>query len=136
MVNIEINNLTKIKVNENLIKKAARIVFKEESSGEKNINLSIALVGLSRIRKLNKKYRGKNQPTDVLAFGEGLNEIVICPEEVKKNAKRYALPFEKELINSLIHGILHLLGYEHEKSEKKAKEMRMKETYYLSKIYA
>ena len=134
---IEINNLTKVKVEEILIKKVVQIVLKGEN--KKNINLSIAFVGPSRIKNLNKKYRRKNYVTDVLAFGEngglGLGEIVICLQEVKKNAKKYALSFEKELINCLIHGILHLLGYNHEKSEIKAKEMKRKHDYYLSQTY-
>jgi len=131
---IEINNLTEVKVDEIFIKKAAQIVLKGEK--EKNINLSIAFVGQKRIRELNKKYRGGNCVTDVLGFGEngGLGEIVICLQEVKKNAKRYALSFEKELINCLIHEILHLLGYEHEKSRKEAKAMKEKQEDYLSKV--
>ncbi len=139
----EINNLTRVKVDKIFIKKAAQIVLKGESvirqlaERKKNINLSIAFIGPSRIKNLNKKYRGKNRVTDVLAFNENGRggEVVICLQKVKKNAKRYASPFEKELINCLIHGILHLLGYNHEKSEKKAKEMKKKQDYYLSQIY-
>jgi len=134
---IEVNNLTKVKVEEILIKKVVQIVLKGEN--KKNINLSIAFVGPSRIKNLNKKYRRKNYVTDVLAFGEngglGLGEIVICLQEVKKNAKKYALSFEKELINCLIHGILHLLGYEHEKSKEEMKKMRKKEEEYFLKIF-
>jgi probable rRNA maturation factor len=55
--------------------------------------------------------------------------------EVKKNAKRYNLTFKKELAKVLIHGILHLLDYDHERSEKAAKEMEEKQEHYLRKIY-
>jgi len=65
----------------------------------------------------------------------GLGEIVICLREVKKNAKRFSLIFEKELARVLIHGILHLLGYNHEKSEKEAEKMRKKEEYYLKLLF-
>jgi len=130
---IEINNLTTNPVDEEFFKKVAKIVLEEE---KKDGNLSIALIGSGRMKKLNKKYLGKNRVTDVLAFPEakailkkmqGLGEVVICLREVKKNAKRYNLTFEKELAKVLIHGILHLSGYNHKKMEER-------EECYLSKI--
>lgn len=127
---IEVNNLTTSKIDESFVKRIAKSVLKEE---KKEGNLSVAFIGQGRMRKLNKKYRKKNRVTDVLAF-EDLNEIVICLREVKKNAKRFNSSFEKELARILIHGILHLLGYNHEKSEKEGKKMREKEEYYLQKI--
>ncbi|MBU4298558.1 rRNA maturation RNase YbeY [Patescibacteria group bacterium] len=148
-------------VKEKFIIKIVAQVLKGEKRKEEN--LSIALVGQGRIRALNKRYRGKNRVTDVLAFGQeqpqpifnglgcpalikglwqkfpilpkselGLGELVICLREVKKNAKRYETTFEKELTKVLIHGTLHLLGYDHEKSEQEAERMRKKEEYYLS----
>jgi len=143
---IEINNLTTNPVDENFLKKIAKEVL--GGKGKKNTNLSITLVGQNRMRKLNQRYRRKNRVTDVLAFPEskaliekfkvgslqkflGLGEIVICPREIKKNAKRFKLTFEKELALSLIHGILHLVGYNHEKG---AKEMEKKQNLYLSKL--
>lgn len=145
---IEINNLTTVSIDEELLKRVAQKVLEgEKAEGD----LSIALVGQGRIRKLNKKYRGKNRVTDVLAFPESkmvlekfqvnispkvktLGEIVICLREVKKNAKRFGTIFEEELAKVLIHGILHLLGYDHEKEAERAKEMREKEEYYFSQI--
>jgi len=131
---IEINNLTTNQIDEEFLRKVAKIVL--EAENEKGKDLSIALVGEGRIRELNKKYRGKNRVTDVLAFGDndGLGEIVICLREVKKNAKRYGLTFEKELSKVLIHGLLHLLGYDHEKNKIETKKMEEKENYYLSKL--
>ena len=131
---IEINNLTTNPVAKEFLKKIAKKVLKGENKSE--TELSIALVGEGRIMELNKKYRGKNRVTDVLAFGDndGLGEIVICLREVKKNAKRYETTFERELSKVLIHGILHLLGYNHEKSEVQAKKMEEKENYYLEKL--
>jgi len=142
---VEINNLTTKKIDEEFLRKVAEMVLKEE--GKKKLGLSIALVGQGRMRELNRKYRGKNRVTDVLAFGTKTNlqfilptgktevgEVVICPKEVKKNAKRFHSAFKEEIATCLIHGILHLLGYNHEKNEKKAKEMEKKQQYYLSKI--
>lgn len=135
---IEIRNLTSKEVDENFIKKVAEIVLIGEN--KKESYLSIALVGRVRMRRLNREYRKKNRVTDVLAFPgekklkEGLGEVVICLREVKKNAKRYQVPFKKELAQVLIHGVLHLLGYDHEKSPKRAEEMSKKIEEYLSKI--
>jgi probable rRNA maturation factor len=113
-----------------LWQKIAQTILETEKEGNKN--LSIALVGQGRIRELNKKYRGKNRATDVLAFpGNGLGEIVICLREVKKNAKRFGSIFKKELARVLIHGILHLLGYNHERSKTETKKMEEKQNYYL-----
>lgn len=146
---IEINNLTTNPVDEKFLKKVAEIVLKGEK--KKEADLSIAFVGQGRMRELNKKYRRKNRVTDVLAFPEsklalekfkvgptqkieGLGEIVICLREVKKNAKRFNSIFEKELARVLIHGILHLLGYDHEKDEDEAKKMEEKQQYYLNQL--
>ena len=121
---IEINNLTTVQIDKEFLGKVCQKVLESEKEGNKN--LSIALVGQGRIRELNKRYRGKNRATDVLAFPNketGLGEIVICLREVKKNAKKFSSTFEKELARVLIHGILHLLGYDHEKSEKTAKKV-------------
>lgn len=146
---IEINNLTTVSINEDFLKKIAKKVLEGEKA-RKEVNMSIALVGPGRIKKINKRYRGKNRITDVLSFSEfkielgqfkvgdlkktrDLGEIIICLREVKKNAKKYKLEFETELARVLIHGVLHLLGYDHEKSGKEAKEMEEKQNYYLSK---
>ncbi len=140
---IEINNLTTSRVEGEFLKRVAEKVLKGEN--RIRVDLSVALVGEGRIKELNKKYRGKNRTTDVLAFGENtkypapklsvrygagkiqdtkykiqdLGEIVICLREVKKNVKKFDSTFEKELARVLIHGILHLLGEDHETSELK-----------------
>jgi probable rRNA maturation factor len=83
---IEINNLTTNPIEEEFLKKVAKIILVGEK--KEKANLSIALVGQGRIRALNKKYRGKNRVTDILAFpGNGLGEVVICLREVKKMPK-------------------------------------------------
>ena len=83
------------------------------------------------IKKLNLKFRGKNKETDVLAFPykartfkttKYLGDIVISLYEAIKNAKQNNLSLEVELLMLLIHGYLHLLGYNH-KNKKEAKSM-------------
>ena len=130
---IEINNLTTNQIDREFLEKVAKKVLIGEN--KEKLELSIVLVGQARIRKLNKKYRRKNRSTDVLSFTyDDSGEIVICLQEVKKNAKKFHSPLQKELAKVLIHGILHLLGYDHEESEKEAEKMRKKEGYYLSQL--
>jgi probable rRNA maturation factor len=74
--------------------------------------ISIVLVGDDKIKELNKKYRKKNQVTDVLAFDYG--EIFICLPQAKRQAKQFGHSLKKELAILLIHGILHLAGYDDE----------------------
>ena len=125
---IEINNSTNFRKD----KKSFSQVAKKVLSGEnrRTETLSLAFVSKEEIKKLNRKFRKKNKPTDVLSFelkdGKYLGEIIICPEVVKENGEK--------IMRIFIHGILHLLGYDHEKSEKKAREMEEKQEKYLSKL--
>jgi probable rRNA maturation factor len=127
---IEINNLTTISVDKKFLKKIGQQVLEKEK--KEGRDLSIALVGQKKIRELNKKYRKEDKATDVLSFQyNSLGEIVICPTVVRKNAKKFKSTFKKELARVLTHGILHLLGYDHEKNIIWAKKMNKKEKYYL-----
>ncbi|MGB9893377.1 MAG: rRNA maturation RNase YbeY, partial [Candidatus Saccharicenans sp.] len=82
----------------------------------------VSLVGPVAIRALNKKYRHKDQPTDVLSFSlwekgpDGkfyLGDIIICPEVAKKQARKQGHSLLREVEILTIHGFLHLLGFEH-----------------------
>ena len=142
---IEINKLIPEKIDEEFFKKIAEGVLKEEN---KKGDISVVFVCQRRMRELNKKYRKKDKATDVLSFNykdkeTALGEVVICPEIVKKNAKKFNLDYNKELAKVLIHGILHISGYDHEKSlgrsqtgeaDEEAGKMEKREEYYLSKI--
>ena len=125
---IEINNLTNFKVDKKSFSQVAKKVLSGENRGTET--LSLAFVNEEEIKKLNKKFRNKNKPTDVLSFelsdDKSLGEIVICPKVVKENGD--------DIKKIFIHGILHLLGYDHEKSEKEAEVMEQKQDYYLSKL--
>ena len=114
---IEINNLTKSRVDEKFLKRLAKKALDKE---KKEFNLSNAIVGQSRIKELNKRDRGKNKATDVLSFQyDNLGEVVICLREVKKNAKQFKSTYKKELARVLIHGILHILVYNHQQMKQK-----------------
>lgn len=100
----------------------------------KHIELSVNIVSPIKIKNLNKKYRNKNKVTDVLSFPAGdnnlnkygimpLGDIFICSSYVHKDGKRF-----------LVHGLLHLLGYDHEKSKKEAQAMFRLEEKILNKV--
>jgi probable rRNA maturation factor len=135
---IEINNLTNFAVDKKFFLGVAKKVLKGENKGTENV--SIAFVSPAEIQKLNNTYRKKDKPTDVLSFEkvshfkEEVAEIIICPYVVREYAKDSQLSLRKELAKVLIHGMLHVLGYDHEISEKQAREMELKEEAYFSKI--
>lgn len=137
---LEINNFTKYRVEKARFSTVAKKVLKGENKGIKNI--SLAFVEKKEIQKLNKKYRGKNKPTDVLSFSQvegekmpnakdDLGEIVICPDVAKENAKKFGVSQKFEITKIFVHGILHLLGYDHENG-KDAEKMEVKEKKYLN----
>ena len=146
---IGIRNFTSVEIDYSFLEKIIREVLKGEGIKDE-VELSVAIVGPGRMREINKRYKGKNRITDVLAFPEteiifqglkvgpkkkirGLGEIVICSRAVKKNARRFNETFKREFSRVLIHGLLHLLGYKDE-TEREKEEVRKKEDFYLSKL--
>jgi probable rRNA maturation factor len=114
--------------------------------GSPDGELSLSFVTDQEITALNQKHLLRPHPTDVLAFSmrEGdfteinpllLGDVVISVETAKKQAAAKGHVFEEELCLLLIHGILHLLGYEHEISGPRARAMRKKENelFFLMK---
>ena len=130
---LDINNLTKFPVDSKSFTQVAKKVLSGENRETENI--SLVFVGKEEIKKLNKKFREKDNPTDVLSFSlndkECLGEIMICPEVVKENAEKYGVSVNFEIMKVFIHGILHLLGYDHEKTDKEAEIMETKQDKYL-----
>ena len=87
--------------------------------------ISIVLVSDTKIKELNRKYRKINRVTDVLAFDYG--EIFICLPQAERQAKQLGHSLKKELAILLIHGILHLAGYDDEKKLDYNKMVRKQE---------
>jgi probable rRNA maturation factor len=116
--------------------------------GEPSAELGILLVGNQRMRSLNHRYRRKNRTTDVLAFAARdaivphtpylmpsmLGDVVIAVPEAARQAKEGQRSLDEELMVLLIHGILHLCGYDHEGSEKEARRMRRRERTILRSL--
>ncbi len=91
--------------------------------GESTADVSLVLTGRDRIRELNRVYRDVDRPTDVLSFPDGdelpdgrrlLGEIVISLDEARAQAVEMEHPLLRELEELALHGVLHLLGYDHE----------------------
>lgn len=89
--------------------------------------IAVTLTGDEEVRALNKKYLGRDYPTDVLSFnidekmeagGTYLGDIVINRDQAKRQAKKVENGVEKEISELTAHGILHLLGVHHEEDEK------------------
>jgi probable rRNA maturation factor len=102
--------------------------------GEHDSALSLSLVGDEAIRALNREYRGRDTPTDVLSFPLDdsrdpavperlLGDVVISVETARRQAAGYDAPLQRELYRLLIHGVLHLKGHDHvERSERRVME--------------
>jgi probable rRNA maturation factor len=110
-----------------------------------NAELSILIVDDPQIAKLNKKYLGRSGPTNVIAFPmhtdrfsninpELLGDVVISVETAEKEGKNIGISMEERFTQLLVHGILHLLGYDHEKSEQEADKMEKKSAEILKLI--
>jgi probable rRNA maturation factor len=108
--NLEINNLTKDRIDKKFLEKIAKKTLK--SLKTKLAEISLVFVSDIRMKSLNRKYRGRNRVTDILAFDYG--EIIICLPQAKRQAKKIGHSLKKELAILLIHGILHLVGYDDE----------------------
>lgn len=146
---ILIKNFTRNKFNQKYLNKVAEKTL-QVIKIKKPVEISLVIIGEKRIRLLNKKFRGINKITDVLSFGNEeaenksgksikfinppgdilyLGEIFICYSQTEKQARQKKHSVKKELAILLIHGILHLAGYDHkegyEKSEMKIIEMKV-----------
>ncbi len=103
--------------------------------------LSILITGDDRIHELNRQYLNRDKPTNVLSFpmtgADGietgmLGDIVISVDTAKREADEMGITFHERIYELLVHGLLHLMGYDHEKSEKDERIMRKEEKRLLS----
>jgi len=123
---------------------ARRVLAAEDVSGL--VELSIAVTDDETVRELNRRYRHENAATDVLSFSleepsgfpaarsgpRPLGEVVISYPTARRQAEAAGHGIEAELAHLLVHGILHLLGYDHE-SPREAREMRAREEALLGR---
>ncbi len=131
----------------------AQVLGAQDAGG--NVEIGLVITDQEKIRELNRDYRGEDRPTDVLAFymtaaGEQpeseparfvpppdgiqhLGEVVISYPQAVIQAQEHRHSIKKELTILIIHGVLHLLGYDHENAQQK-QEMSAREQIILNKI--
>jgi probable rRNA maturation factor len=130
-------------VSENLVlalKNAADLTLQEEKKRDSVVNLKI--VGNAEMQQLNKEFRNKDRATNVLSFTnddlskdvtKNIGDIAISYDFVKQEAKDHGKSFSDHVIHMLVHGIYHILGYDHE-DDISAEVMESKEIYILDKL--
>lgn len=126
-VHYEVNDLVGVDFKYNYLKKVIKRTLKHESV--ENAYFSVIFVGNEEIRKINKEYRGIDKITDVISFAfednpdlvynkaRVLGDIYICIPRMKEQALSYGHSIKRELSFLTVHGLLHLLGYDHMKKE-------------------
>lgn len=131
-------------LNEEKIGKYIEEAILDEYTPEKPVYLSVAVVDNERIQEINRDFRGKDMPTDVISFAyhetedydigpyDTLGDIVISIDRVAEQAADYGHSITREFYYVLTHGLLHLLGYDHIEDEDKV-EMRVREEEILNK---
>jgi len=126
-------------------------VLASENSGS-TVELGLVIAAQNKVQELNRNYRGRDEPTDVLAFSateeaekdfppfvsppdgvRHLGEVIVSYPQAVMQAEEHQHPIEQEIAILVIHGVLHLLGYEHDEPERE-REMRVREAAILSSI--
>lgn len=130
---LEIVKLTPCYVQIKSLEQAANF-FNKKLKIKKINSLVVVFVSSKKSKELNYKYRKKNKPTDILSFSsieEGvLGELVICMDIIKQQSIEHKLSQRDELSYMLLHGILHLLGYDHEKTSEAKKMFGIQDHIY------
>lgn len=126
------------------IKKILEYSIKNRKLKNKNINL--IFTDNQQIKAINKKFRGKNRVTDIISYciedmdfhikdiGNDFGEVVISYPQAKSQAREMGCSIIDRIIILSVHGIVHILGYDHGKSLSSAKKMADKEKYILDNI--
>ena len=133
--------------NEKLKVTQAVKIFSENFKISRNFHFTVHSLNESESKKLNQKTFNTNKPTDVLSFPlyndieainqldqsmhEDMGDMFICRKVIKKNAEIYDKDFVEELQYIVIHGLLHLIGYSHEKNDK----LKTYESKLMKKIW-
>lgn len=115
---IEVANRTKYRINRPLIERAVKLVLR---FAKKSGDVSVVVIGDIAMKKLNYRFRRKKTPTDILSFAEQdseapqpgfIGELMVDYEQIKRQAKQFGHSTAWEFIFIVIHGVLHLVGYE------------------------
>ncbi len=134
----------RIKKKDLFFKKICRAFPKKYKFKNKKITFTLLLSNNRNIKKLNKNFRNKNKSTDILSFPFSkkikisketyIGDIIISYNFIDKPKSQKFKIFEKKLIKTLIHGFLHLLGFDHEKNKDYKKMLKEEDQIYQSVI--
>lgn len=140
----EINNLTDEKIEElKYLDEVIKYTLKSENAID--AELDVIIVDNEYIHKINKEYRGVDRPTDVISFAledepdikldhRILGDIYISIDKAREQANEYGHSLKRELCFLTVHGVLHLLGYDHMKSKKDEEVMFGKQDKILNDL--
>jgi probable rRNA maturation factor len=135
------SSVRRLSVSRALVREAAVATFRAEKV--KDAMLSITFVGRAAISRLNRRYLGHHGPTDVISFGLGrpgrrgaiIGDVYICPEVARRNARRQGVRAGEELLRLVVHGTLHVLGYDHsDGAERVTSRMWRKQERILARV--
>lgn len=140
---VRLNNRQGIKVSLTQIRHLTEYVFSQEGMKEAPAEISILLVNNAGIKKINKEYLGRTKATDVISFRmwegpfyklhpELMGDVVVSVEKARQQARRLGGNFKEELWLYIIHGLLHLVGYE-DNTRDNAKRMHKRSLSILKK---
>ena len=131
-------------IGEARVKRIVEAVLRHLSHSHASV--AVHFVGLRRMQRLNRVYRGLDRPTDVLSFSlregdragkalgaEEWGDVFLCVPYLTKQARRFGVSYEEECIRMLIHGLLHLAGFDHD-TRGRAKKMFQHQERLLSRI--
>jgi len=148
-------------IGEDILTKIGDSVLLSQNQNPKNCAVGVFYVGSSEIQKINREYRKKDKPTDVITFrlidnpqnlefskdnfpydyddslgGFYIGEIFICADVAKAQASEYGHSVNREVGELFVHGMLHVMGYDHENDEdrEKMKQQELKQTALLDKL--
>lgn len=149
-INITIDTPYKRKITARFLRNIALSVLSAENTPPE-AEMGILITGQEKVRELNREYRDKDRDTDVLSFYMTpetekenfveppdkkihLGEVIISYTQAALQATENGHPVTKEITILLVHGVLHLLGYDHETNEEDARRMRAKEKKILDNL--
>ncbi len=144
-VNLDYSSYRDVGISNKLIVEIVEMTLAEVSPSFSDVSLSLAIVSNDEIKRLNKQYRNKDEVTDVLSFSgnisefiseeNDLGEIIIAADKCNSQAKNNKKTFRQEFVMLFVHGLLHLLGYDHIEDEE-AVVMEVWQSKVLKKINA
>ena len=119
-----------------------RRVVRGVLAGERSdADLSITFLGPATMRRLNRQYKGRDEPTDVIAFTldtpdrRTVGDVYLCAAVAARQARRHGVSCRQELIRLVVHGVLHVLGYDHPESDDRTRSaMWRRQERYVERL--